>query len=83
MLVATQNSNSINYILGASIPYLIATWLNRINRRFSRALYHILMRINDKLELKHEALWSCFGWGIIYLCVKNKEIHTNWKGSIR
>ena len=129
MLVATQNSNSINYILEAPIqryilknrrwmgwdpthlrfytqkrllhllrncgfatievagtyfiPYLIATWLNRINRRFSKALWHILMRINNKLELKHKALWSSFGWGIIYLCVKNKEIHTKYKGQFK
>lgn len=120
MLVATQNSNSMNYILEAFmqryvlknrgwmgwdtthlrfhtpkrllhllrnygfapieiggtyfIPYLLATWLNRINRRFSRALYHILMLINDRLELKHKALWNLFGWGFICLCVKSTRV---------
>lgn len=117
MLVATQNSNSMNYILEGFtqryvlknrgwmgwdpthvrfytpkrllhrlrdcgfvpikiagtyfVPYLLAMWLNRINRRFSRVLYHILMLINDRLELKHEALWNLFGWGVICLCVKS------------
>ena len=120
MVVATQNSDSINYILEAPIqryvfknrgwmgwdpthlrfytpkqllyllkncglatikfdgtyfiPYLMATWLNRINTGFSQALYHILKLINDKLEPKHKAPWKLFDWGIMFLCVKDNDL---------
>jgi len=116
VLIATQNSYSINYLLEAPIqryvlknkswmgwdpthkrfytqkrlirilgscglacikiagnyfiPYLMATWFNKVSRRFSRTLYQILKLINDKLESNQNAFWSSFGWGLICLCVK-------------
>lgn len=115
MLLATQNSNSITYVLEAPIqryvlknrnwmgwdpthirfytpkhllhllttsgltpieidgtyfiPYGIGNWLQRL-QRLSKAVYRILVFINEKMESKRKALWNLFGWGIICLSIK-------------
>ncbi len=55
------------------IPYLISTWLDKINLSLSKAFYRILKQINEKVEVKPRTLWDSFGWGIICLCRKRKS----------
>jgi 2-polyprenyl-6-hydroxyphenyl methylase/3-demethylubiquinone-9 3-methyltransferase len=54
------------------VPYLVMEWFNVISQSLSKAFYHILKLINNKLEVKHKTCWALFGWGIIFSCVKNK-----------
>jgi len=54
------------------IPYKLALWFRRINRKLSQLLFLFLYNLNQKLERSNKVILKLFGWGVLCLCQKRR-----------